>query len=448
MSAEPCRQPEFTFDRHGTEYRDNIDEISRVMHRDCPLAWNDTYGGHWFAAGYAEVFELARGRNVSSDFDYRNERRGYRGVGIPSENRYAPAGFIEMDPPEQQEYRRALDPYLSPAAVARWQPFIDAMVHACLDEKIETGRIDFVDDLANIVPAVLTMGLMGLPLADWKIYCEPAHAMVRTPPSSPDFQRVRDLSTNMYLRLGEAVADIRRHPRPGLIDALINCEIGGAPAVDTDVNNTMILLIGGGFDTTTALTAHGLQWLSEHPDERLRLARERDTLLDSATEEFLRFFTPAVGDGRTISPDCTVGGVELKEGERLWLSWAMANRDERVFVDADRVVLDRSSNRHTSFGLGVHRCIGSNLARLMFKRMLVAVLDRMLDYHCDPDGAEYYESVGVINGMSHLWASFTPDARVGPSLAETIDTLQRACIEQGLAKPVAIRGGQQPEAQP
>jgi hypothetical protein len=120
----------------------------------------------------------------------------------------------------------------------------------------------------------------------------------------------------------------------------------------------------------------------------------------------------------------------------------------RVFVDADRVVLDRSSNRHTSFGLGVHRCIGSNLARLMFKRMLVAVLDRMLDYRCDPDGAEYYESVGVINGMSHLRASFTPHARVGPSLAETIDTLQQACIEQGLAKPVAIRGGQQREAQP
>jgi cytochrome P450 len=418
------------------------------MHRDCPLAWNDTYGGHWFAAGYAEVFELARGRNVSSDFDYKNERRGYRGVGIPSENRYAPAGFIEMDPPEQQQYRRALDPYLSPAAVERWRPFIDALVHACLDEKIESGRIDFVDDLANIVPAVLTMGLMGLPLADWTIYCEPAHGMVRTPPSSPDFERVRNLSTAMYERLSEAVAEIRREPRPGLIDALINCTIGGAPAVDLDVNNTMILLIGGGFDTTTALTARGLQWLSEHPDERSRLSRERDMLLDSATEEFLRFFTPAVGDGRTITPGCTVGGVELEEGDRLWLSWAMANRDERVFVDADRVVLDRSRNRHTSFGLGVHRCIGSNLARLMFKRMLVAVLDRMPDYHCEPEGAEYYESVGVINGMSHLRSSFTPGARVGPSLEDTLELLQRACVEQGLAAPVAVRRVREPEAQP
>ena len=96
------------------------------------------------------------------------------------------------------------------------------------------------------------------------------------------------------------------------------------------------LIIGGGFDTTTALTAHALEWLSEHPDQRELLSRERDTLLNPATEEFLRFFTPAPGDGRTFSEDVEVEGTQFKEGERLWISWAMANRDPSVFDEPER----------------------------------------------------------------------------------------------------------------
>ena len=96
------------------------------------------------------------------------------------------------------------------------------------------------------------------------------------------------------------------------------------------------LVIGGGFDTTTALTAHCARVAGEHPDERDRLSRERDDLLDPATEEFLRFYTPAPGDGRTIADDCEIEGTHFKEGERLWLSWAMANRDPSVFANPQR----------------------------------------------------------------------------------------------------------------
>ena len=150
--------------------------------------------------------------------------------------------------------------------------------------------------------------------------------------------------------------------------------------VDTSRRKGHILcamIIGGGFDTTTALTAHALEWLSEHPDERARLSREQDALLNPATEEFLRFFTPAPGDGRTISDDMQFEGAALKAGERLWLSWAMANRDPNLFDDPDQVIFDRKVNRHFSFGLGVHRCAGSNVARTVFKAMLTAVLDRL-----------------------------------------------------------------------
>jgi cytochrome P450 len=434
------KQPRYEFDRHTPQYRHQFTEITQEMHARCPLAWSDTHGGHWVAAGNREVFELARSAEyLSNDHDVKGERRGYKGITIPTPDVEFQGGFLEMDPPAQRHYRQALNPYLSPAAVARWSPVAAGLSRACLNEKIETGRIDFVDDLANIVPAVLTLAMLGIPLAKWSIYCEPVHASVYTPPDSPDIPRVRDAQLAMYQDMFGQLAEIRANPRPGLIDALARAEINGARPDDMELLGVIALLIGGGFDTTTALTAHALEWLSEHPGERERLSRDRATLLDPATEEFLRYFTPAPGDGRTIASDCELAGTRFAEGDRLWLSWAMANRDPAVFDNPHEIDLARTGNRHYSFGLGIHRCIGSNVARMVFKQMLTAVLDRMPGYQCDPDAAVHYETIGVIQGMQHLPAAFTPGPRVGPGLDETIEAMQRACDEQRLAEPVTVR---------
>ncbi|SPM34756.1 Cytochrome P450, partial [Mycobacterium rhizamassiliense] len=431
-------RPSYHFDRHAPQYRQDFLTITRELQQKCPLAWTDTYGGHWVAAGSREVFELARCPHVSNDHDVRDERRGYKGISIPTmiEAENFRGGMLEMDDPEHRYYRSALNPYLSPAAVKRWEPFIDEIVRACLDDRIETGSIDFVDDLANIVPAVLTLAMLGIPLSKWRIYNEPAHASIYTPPNSPEAARVRDLYLAMGLDLFVNLTEIREHPRPGIIDALARLRIDDKPPDDIELIGMLNLLIGGGFDTTTALTAHALEWLSEHPGQRESLKDGDATLLNTATEEFLRYFTPAPGDGRTISQDMHLGGTPLKEGERLWLSWAMANRDPAVFTDPDDVVLDRKGNRHFSFGLGVHRCIGSNVARTVFKSMLTAVLDRLPDYRCDLAGTVHYDTIGVIQGMRHLPAAFTPTHRLGVGLDETLDRLQSICDEQGLARPI------------
>lgn len=430
----------FHFDRHTPQYRDQFQAVTAQMHARCPLAWTDTYGGHWVAAGNRAVFELARCPHVSNDNDVNGQRKGYTGINIPRGDTSVTfrGGMLEMDDPEHREYRTPLNGYLSPAAVQRWVPVVDEIVKACLDEKIEDGRIDFVDDLANIVPAVLTLGLLGVPLKDWQVYCEPAHASVYTPAESPEYREVTERAVASAMEMMRHVAEIRETPRPGLIDALARIRIDGEPAPDIDILGMLMLLIGGGFDTTTALTAHALEWLSQHPDQRERLSRDRDTLLDPATEEFLRYFTPAPGDGRTVAEDIEVDGVVLKEGERLWLSWAMANRDPGLFQNPDEVVLDRKGNRHFSFGLGVHRCIGSNVARTVFKSMLTAVLDRMPDFRCDPAGTVHYETIGVIQGMQHLPATFTPGPRLGPGLDATLEKLQRVCDEQQLAAPITV----------
>ena len=431
--------------RHSDRYREDFEELATEFHSKCPVAWNTEHGGYWFVSGNKELFDIARRADVlSNENDPDEVKRGYWGISIPPPQRRPGqpiGGFLEMDPPEQRHYRQALNPYLSPAAVARWQPVIDEITRASIDETIESGRIDFVDDLANIVPAVLTMAMLGMPLADWVVHCEPSHASVYTRPDSPDIMRVFQQMMEARANTAAWIQKIRESPRPGLIDGLINSEINGAPPSDNDVLGAVGLLIGGGFDTTTALTAHALEWLSENPGERERLSREWDTLRDSATEEFLRFYTPAVGDGRTIQIDAEIDGVRFKEGERLWLSWAMANRDETVFEDPHTVHLDRKGNRHSSFGLGIHRCIGSNVARATFKTMIRHVLNRMPDFVCDPDGAVHYDSTGVINGMKHLPATFTPGPRIGAGLDETIERMQTICDEQRLAEPVTVHNG-------
>jgi cytochrome P450 len=432
------RQPRYHFDRHTPEYRDQFEAITEEMLAKCPIAWTDTYGGHWVAAGNREVFELARCPFVSNHHDLSGERPAYQGISIPPARRASGirGGMLEMDDPEHRIYRNVLNPYMSPAAVKRWVPFVDDVVRACLDDKIDKGHIDFVDDLANVVPAVLTLAMLGIPLRKWKMYSEPVHAAVYTPEHSPEAERVAEQHRQIGVDLFSNLVGIRENPRPGIINALLQLRIDGEPAPDLELFGMLGLVIGGGFDTTTALTAHALEWLSENPDQRVLLSRERSTLLDSATEEFLRYFTPAPGDGRTFSEDCEFFGARFKEGERLWISWAMANRDPSVFADPNQIILDRKGNRHFSFGLGIHRCAGSNVARVVFKSMLTAVLDRIPDYRCDPAGTVHYDTIGVIQGMRHLPATFTPGRRIGAGLDETLEKLQQICDEQGLARPI------------
>ncbi len=320
MSVDPVadaarKTPKFDFDRHAADYRDRFLDVTEEMQSKCPMAWSDTHGGHWVAAGSSQVFDLARSTDVSTDHDLHNKRKGYKGIAIPSMERASGVrgGILEMDDPEHHEFRGLLNPYLSPAAVERWIPFVDEVVRAAIDEKIESGKIDFVDDLANIVPAVLTLAMMGIPIEKWVIYNEPVHAAVYTPPDSPDIPRINEMHRAMGLDLLTSLFEIRENPRPGLINAIANVEVLGEKPDDMELLGILSLLIGGGFDTTTALTAHSLEWLGLNPDERTRLSEERDTLLNPATEEFLRYFTPAPGDGRTFSADYELDGTEFRK---------------------------------------------------------------------------------------------------------------------------------------
>jgi cytochrome P450 len=306
------------------------------------------------------------------------------------------------------------------------------LTRACLNEVVETGRLDVVDELSNVVPAMITMALLGLPLDDWTLFTEAMHAMVYTPPDSPDLPRVQGLMLQAVVHIAERVAVARVNPRPGAIKALIDADIDGQPLPDEKIFGSIFLLIGGGLDTTTALTAHALRWLGHHPADRARLAADR-SLLDTATEEFLRCFSPSQGDARTVTQDCTVAGYSFKQNERILLSFAMPNRDPRVFDEPDELRLDRFPNRHAAFGLGNHRCLGSNIARTQFKAMIWGALQRLGDFVVDDSGCERYETIGIINGWKHMPVTFPPGVRVGPNLADTAAKWQARLDEEAAA---------------
>jgi len=165
------------------------------MQTRCPVGWTDDYNGHWVAADSTHVFELARCPVVSNHEDISGETP-YQGITIPKASRatVVRGDILEMDEPEHSTYRGALNPYLSPAAIKRWEPFVDEITRAALDEHIESGRIDFVEDLANVVPAVFTLAMMGIELKSGTSTASPPTPRC-TPPSTPPNARRSTSST-------------------------------------------------------------------------------------------------------------------------------------------------------------------------------------------------------------------------------------------------------------
>ena len=152
LVSENEQKNRYHFDRHTPEYRFQFEKITQELHEKCPVAWSDTYGGHWVASSSKAVFELPCPTSPMTTMSTATPRisgHHHSGQADPP-----PSGHSGNGSPEHRWYRNVLNPYLSPAAVKRWEPFINEVVRASLDDKIETGRLDFVDDLANVAPAV------------------------------------------------------------------------------------------------------------------------------------------------------------------------------------------------------------------------------------------------------------------------------------------------------
>ena len=373
----------------------------------CPVAHTGAHGGYWVVTSYDLVSACARDvATFSSDHDLDGGRVGleFAGIGIPAEphHRSIPA---EVDPPLFHEYRRLLQPWFSPAACDRWTARVRAWAADCITPHLPSGRIDLVLDVANPVPAIFTLALVGLPIDEWERYAAPLHELVFTAPGSPEKLAARAAVGELREAIRLAVAARRREPRDDLASAVAHAEIGGEPISEADAVNVLFAVVSGGVDTTTALLANAFVWLHRHPDTRRQLV-EDPASRPAAREEFLRLFSPAPATARTTTRAVEVGGVAIPRGERVLLSWTAANRDPGVFAEPDDGRIERDAHRHVAFGLGPHRCIGAPFARSTFDAALDAVLAHLPEYVIDEERAARYDRVGAVNGWVSIPATF------------------------------------------
>ena len=409
--------PIVDFDHHRPEFhRDRLDRWAEL--RSCPVAFNPNFGGFWVVSGYDEVAAVARDGATYSSRYVRESDDGidYLGItGIPRAKHVPTAGIAEVEGPVHVALRRVMNPFLVPNAVEALRPLMRDTAAWFLDQHIESGAMDVVTDFASPVPAVLTMALVGLPLDSWQHYAELFHAVVAHDPSDPASRAALAHAPEMLAELGEAAEDRRSHPRDDLLTALVQLRVeDDRPLSDDELRAVLWNLVGGGLDTTTSLTSLTVHHLEDHPEQRRALIDDPD-LLSRATEEFLRYFPVNETLTRTVVQDAELGGLSLRRGDHLLLSWLSANRDGAVFERPDEVVLDRERNQHLAFGVGPHRCIGMHLARVMFQVLIGEVLARIPDYVVDQEATTFYAANPELNGIVRMPVTFTPGPRTGPA---------------------------------
>lgn len=396
------------FDQHGPEYAARSHETFAEMREECPVLWSDAHGGFYYVTRYEDVAQIARD-DVRFSSDWTPD--GKTGVSIPPTRHRT--GFIEMDPPRSTEFKRAASLLLSPRAVESVLPLVRAAVTEAIDDFVERGRCELILDFTSRVPGSLTMRLFGLPAEDWRHFADYFHGLTSEALAKSTDGDVGHGSDNPVLvRMRTEIALRRKNPLDDGITRFIDQPIDGQVMDDEEAAQSLLLLFLGGFDTTSGLLSNAFLWLYQNPAVRDHL-RLHPEAIPMAVEEFLRYFTPVQNLARTVRVPAVVGGTALAEGDRVHLSWASANLDERKFEAAEEIRIDRVPNPHQAFGLGSHRCVGSHLARAEAAIAIEQLLTRLPDYRVEVDQAVRYASIGQNNGWRSMPIAFTPGPRIG-----------------------------------
>jgi cytochrome P450 len=359
----------------------------------CPVAHTDRFGGGWLPTRYADVAAIA----------YDTERFSSRSI-IMSNFRppreAAPVGGsppISSDPPFHHEARKLLLPAFTKTAVERQEPAIRALCHSLIDAFSGQDIVDAARDYAQHIPMRVIADMLGFPAEDgpqFRQFVENTLEGVNLPPE----ERIARMSA-LFDYLLEQIHDHIDNPRDDLTTFLINAELYGRKLEPSHVAGTMALLLIAGIDTTWSAIGASLWHLAKEPADRERILAD-PALLPTAMEEFLRAYAP-VTMARLVKDDMRWNGVEMKADDWILLSFPAANRDPAQFDRAADVVIDREVNRHAAFGLGIHRCVGSHLARMELRVALEVWLARIRVFTlADPSAVTW--SSGQIRGPRTL----------------------------------------------
>ena len=358
----------------------------------CPVAHSDRYGGVWLPTRHEDVSAIA----------YDTDHFSSRGVVVAEVKPQAepPIGGappITSDPPFHAFARRLLLPAFAPRPIQALEPVTRQLCRDLLDRIGDATECDAAVDYAQDIPPAVIARMLGLPPEDDERFRGFIHDVLES--ITDDEEAVMGKEEGLDSYLDRHIADHVEHPRDDLISYLLDVEIEGTRLSPEHVRGTVLLLLIAGIDTTWSAIGAALWHLATHADDRHRLAAEPE-LMGQAVEELLRAYAP-VTMARIVAEDTELGGRRMAAGDWVLLPFPAANRDPEVFEDADRVVLDRAVNRHAAFGLGIHRCLGSNLARMELTVALEEWMARFPDFElAEPDAVTW--SAGQVRGPRRL----------------------------------------------
>ncbi|HEY3877056.1 MAG TPA: cytochrome P450 [Trebonia sp.] len=378
------------YDLYSEEFRADPHAQFSAMRSGCPVARSTRWGGSWMFSGYDDIRDLARDaeRFTSKAIEVAGPLESAGGLYLPP---------LTSDPPAHRPNRDVLMPYFKPAQVAEMEPMIRAEARRLVAGLARRGEGDVIEDYAQPLTLAVLTSILGVPdgsqITGW---------MIRMIREGPKDQQVRAGAVREIIAyLDGLLAGREQAGNTGtdLLSYLNRAEIDGEPLSRKHRIGAGFLILIAGADTTWSAIGSSLWHLATQPDDRQRLLNE-PKLLDSAIEEFLRYYAP-VTVGRLAREDVEAHGRRVPAGDRVILPFAAANRDPAVFDNPDELQIDRRRNRHLTFGSGAHRCLGSNLARLELRVTLEEWLKVMPRFRL-ADGERTEWSAGQTRGPEHV----------------------------------------------
>jgi hypothetical protein len=308
-----------------------------------------------------------------------------------------------LDPPRHGQLRALVNRAFTPRRVAALEPRIRALARDLVDDFVEDGSGDLVEQFSGPLPATVIAELMGVPAEDGLMFRDKSTAIVtQDAKGGGDLDFTPAIELTMYM--GAAYEERRTRPRDDLMSALLEAEIDGEKLSQEELLGFALLLLVAGNETTTNLISNAVALLDQFPDQRKQLVAD-PSLLPAAIEEFLRFESPVQGLSRTLRKDAEIHGSTIPENAHILLLYASANRDERRIDDPERFDISRDAKAHLAFGFGTHFCLGASLARLEARIALEELLARLPDFRVDLAASKRLGG-GVVRGWATLPLEF------------------------------------------
>jgi cytochrome P450 len=400
MQQEQASAGRSTIERYARSFppllpSTDVFDAVRYLLDTCPVTRSDLDDGFWIVNAYDDSLRVLQD---SQAFPV-GRADGPGAVRVPKD----PPGMnrpttppIDVNPPMHRQFRELLNPYLSPQRLTTHETHFREIIVDLLDAFIESGEIDFATGFAKVFPAQLTFKeLFGI-----EDIGERDHARFLIRKLTYDLFREEPAKLAVYQRdLNDwikAFLDRRRKAprRDDIIDGILHGTIDGHPLDEMEMMGTVQILIFGGFSTTADAAGNVMVTLIDRPDLQ-ELLYEDPGLIPPFVEEVLRLDPPVTSRARRCAVDTELRGQEIHVGDRVLVSFVSANRDPAEFSRPDELDLDREHNRHLTFSGGVHRCIGSTMARMTLRMTVEAVLARMRDIRFPDDLREVRGSFGV-----------------------------------------------------